>query len=266
MWRATVTEGSNPSLSARQSGQLHRLSFLLGSQLHFLPSVVYAKPMNLFKNKEVLLIHVMNLCLLIVVGAVYAYDPVTTMQLAGLVGLVWLSVLLIAPKLLKLEITKRWHKDLLQIARNSKWMGLWTGVWMWLYGVLLLTIYLDTSSPLAVIDSALQRETILGTVSMLIFLLLAAISNKWSYAHIKLWKHLNMLVWLVVPFGFTYALLTSLRFTSEWPAPIVFVLFPLMAIAGIGAKFRRDADYFAAMRTALIIGGAFISLLVAYFY
>lgn len=222
--------------------------------------------MNLFKNKEVLLIHLMNLSLLIIVGTTYVFDPATTLQLAGLVGVVWLSVLLIAPKLLKMKLMQRWHKDLLQIARNSKWMGLWTAAWLWLHGLLVLFVYLDASSVHAVIDSALQRETILGTASLLIFLLLAAISNKWSYAHIKWWKQLNMLVWLVVPFGFTYALLASLRFTGEWPMPIVFVLFPLMALAGIGAKFRRDADYFAFMRLALIVGGALISVLVACFY
>ncbi len=226
---------------------------------------LYHKTMRWLQNKEVLRIQLMNVLLLIVVGAVLFYDPPTAVQLAGLVGVVWLALLLIAPRLLKVVALRRWHKDFLQIAKQSKWMGIWTAIWFWLHGWLVLFVYLDSTSILAIVTSAVQRETVLGTASLFILLLLALISNNWSYHHIKAWKHLNMLIWLVVPFGFTYAILASLRFTGEWPMFAVLALFPLMALAGVTAQFRQDADYFARLRSGLLVGGSILSLLATYF-
>lgn len=222
--------------------------------------------MKLFKNKEVALIFAMNLTLLAVVGATLVYDSRTTGQLAALVGTVWLAVLLIAPKLLKMAMLKRWHDDLLMIARNSKWMGIWTALWFALHACIMATSYLDTSSVAALVNGLLQREIILGVLVLLIFALLMAISNKWSYQHVKWWKHLNMLVWLVVPLGFGHALLASMRYTDNLPMAAVLVLFPLMAFVGMLAKFRKDRDYFASMRFWLLVGGALFVVLVANLY
>ncbi len=221
--------------------------------------------MRWLKNKEVLRIQLMNASLLFVVGTTLFYDPPTTIQLTGLIGTVWLATLLIAPRLLRMIALRRWHNDFLQIAKQSKWMGIWTALWLWLHGLLVLFVYLDSSNVMAIITNALQRETVLGTLSLFILFLLVVISNSWSYQHIKAWKHLNMLIWLVVPFGFTYAIVASLRFTGEWPMLAVLVLFSLMALAGLSAQFRKDADYFARLRSALIVGGGIVSLLVVYF-
>jgi hypothetical protein len=111
-----------------------------------------------------------------------------------------------------------------------------------------------------------QRETILLSASLLIFVVLLALSNKWSYAHVKWWKQINMLIWLNVPFLFTHFLLAANVFGDAGYFWAPWALLSLSAVAGVSALFRTKRDYFVWWRIWLLVAGSVVSALVVWFY
>jgi predicted ferric reductase len=116
------------------------------------------------------------------------------------------------------------------------------------------------------VSQFVQRETVLLTVSLLIFVVLLSLSNKWSYAHVKWWKQINMLIWLNVPFLFTHFVLAANIFGDAGYFWAPWSLLALSALAGVSALFRAKRDYFAWWRIWLLLGGSVLSALVVWFY
>lgn len=216
-----------------------------------------------FPNREVSLIQLMNTTLVVLVAILFAIDHVSGVEMAALVATTIFATTLIPARLLDLKWLKRVRADLLQISYQGKWLGIWTCLWYVLYTTLAFSVYYNgVFSP----KEFVQRETVLLSASLLIFVVLLSLSNKWSYAHVKWWKQINMLIWLAVPFLFTHFLLAAHvfgDFTSFWGP---WILLGLSAVAGVSGLFRKKRDYFAFWRIWLLVLGSLISALVVWFY
>lgn len=216
-----------------------------------------------FPNREVMIIQLMNVTLATLVIVLFTIDGVSGIDMAALVATTMLAMTLIPARLLGLKWLKPFQADLLKVSYQGKWLGIWTCVWCILYTVLAMTVYYKGSfDP----KELLQRETILLSITIVIFVVLLSLSNKWSYAHVKWWKQINMLIWLAVPFLFTHFLLAAHvfgDFSSFW-APWILLL--LSAIAGVSGIFRAKRDYFAFWRIWLLLFGSVVSALVVWFY
>ena len=214
-------------------------------------------------NKEVALIQLMNLTLLGLVSVLFAIDQVSGVHMAALVGTTIFALTIIPARLLGLKWLKRLEPELLSIAYQGKWLGIWTCAWFTAYTTFALVEYYGTPfSPLQLI----QRETVLLSASLLIFIVLLGLSNKWSYAHIKYWKQINMLIWLTIPFLFTHFLLAANVFGGVGYFWAPWILLVLMVIAGVSALFRTKPDYFAVTRIVLLAVASTLSALVVFFY
>ena len=216
-----------------------------------------------FPNREVASIQLMNLTLVVLVCTLFAIHPASGVHMAALAGTTIFATTLIPARLLGLAWLKRLEPELLRISYQGKWLGIWTCVWFVLYTALALVYYYGVSfSPMQFV----QRETVLLSVSLLIFVVLLGLSNKWSYAHIKWWKHINMFIWLTVPFLFTHFLLAAHVFGEVGFFWVPCGLLVLSALAGVSAIFRAKPDYFAGMRIWLLVAGIALSALVALLY
>jgi len=216
-----------------------------------------------FSNREVATIQGMNALLAILVVILYAIDTASGVQMAALVATVVLAVTLIPARLMGLKWPAKFDADLLQVARNGKWLGIWTCVWFMLYTALALpTFYGPDFQPIQLV----QREIFPLTLALLIFVCLLTLSNKWSYAHVRWWKQINMLIWLTVPLLFVHLFLAGNVFGyagAFWPT---YIIFGLIAIAGISGIFRAKRDYFAFWRLWLLVGGSIVTALAVWFY
>jgi|GEM_PF-2660122 len=217
-----------------------------------------------FPNHEVQTIQLANIALVICVIVLFMIDQFSGVHMAALVGTSMLALTLIPARLLGL---KWWSPsidaDLLKVSYQGKWLGIWTCIWFMLYASLALVNYYGVPfTPMHFV----QRETVLLTASLVIFVVLLSLSNKWSYAHVKWWKQINMLIWLVVPFLFTHFLLAANIFGAIGYFWAPWTLLVLMALAGVSALFRAKRDYFAGMRLWLLVLGSLVSALVVFLY
>ncbi|SRR6266496_3274380 len=216
-----------------------------------------------FPNREVSLIQGMNLVLAVLVVILYAVDHVSGVHMAALVATTVFATTLIPARLLGLTWLKPMEVQLLQVARNGKWLGIWTCVWFVLYTALALPVYYGiVFDPIQLI----QRETVLLSLSLVIFVGLLTISNKWSYEHVKWWKQINMFIWLTVPFLFTHLLLVGNIWNEVGPFWVPYVLFGLVVLAGVSGIFRAKRDYFAFWRLWIFVGGSLVAALVTLLY
>ncbi len=213
------------------------------------------------------MIQLMNAVLVAVILALFAIDAHTGVQMAALVATTILAITLIPARLLGLTALKRLEPDVLMIARNGKWLGIWTCVWFMLYAVMAVVAYFGPpANGWQFLHDLLVREMVLLTASLAIFIVLFALSNSWSYQHVKWWKHINMAIWLTVPFIFTHLLLSSSIYNQDglfWPT---WVLLGLIVAAGVSGLLRAKRDYFARHRVWLLVVGAVVSVLVVLFY
>lgn len=216
-----------------------------------------------FPNREVTMIQIMNVTLTLLVVILSLIDRASGMQMAALVGTVVFALTLIPARLLGVAWLRGIESDLLTIARNGKWLGIWTFVWFLLYTSLAMAVYYG---PYFGALQFVYRETILLTVSLVVLVGLVALSNKWSYAHVKWWKQINMLIWLTVPFLFTHFLLASTVLDQGSAFLPEMLILALAAIAGIGGLFRGKRDYFAFWRVYILVIATIISTLVVHFY
>lgn len=216
-----------------------------------------------FPNREVTNLQVMNLILAGAIIVLYALDTRTGVDMTALVATTVFATTLIPARLLGLKWLGSLQEGLLQIARNGKWLGIWTAIWFTLYTALALPVYYGvTFSPLQLV----QRETILLTLSLLIFVVLLSFSNKWSYEHVRWWKQINMFIWLAVPFLFTHFWLSANVFGGLHVFMVPCLLLALCVLAGVSGVVRVKRDYFAWWRVWLILFGAGLSALVTWFY
>jgi hypothetical protein len=216
-----------------------------------------------FPNREVAAIQLMNVTLLVLVCILFAIDRSSAVHMAALVGTTIFALTIIPARLLGLKWPKKIADDLLTISYQGKWLGIWTCLWFILYVIFALVLYYGTSfTP----DQFIQRETVLLSASLVIFVVLLSLSNKWSYAHVKWWKQINMLIWLAIPFLFTHFLLAANVFgdVGYFWAPLTLLV--LMAISGVSVLFRAKRDYFVWWRIWLMVIGSLISALVVFFY
>jgi len=205
----------------------------------------------------------MNVTLLVLVCILFAIDRSSAVHMASLVGTAIFALTLIPARLLGLKWPKAVADDLLTIAYQGKWLGIWTCTWFVFYAAFALVQYYGTTfAP----TEFVQRETVLLSVSLLIFVVLLSLSNKWSYAHVKWWKQINMLIWLTVPFLFTHFLLAANVFGEVGYFWAPWVLLVLVAIAGVSGIFRVKPDYFAWWRIWLLGIGSLLSALVVFLY
>lgn len=214
-------------------------------------------------NSEVASIQLMNVTLLVLVFVLFLIDRVSAVHMAALVGTTIFALTLIPARFLGLKWLKRIEDDLLRIAYQGKWLGIWTCAWFAVYAAFALAeYYKGPFSPLEFV----QRETVLLSTSLLVFAALLSLSNKWSYAHVKWWKQINMFIWLAVPFLFTHLLLAANIFGDVGYFWAPWTLLALMAAAGTSGIFRAKPDYFAWWRIWLLIAGSLVSALVVFFY
>lgn len=213
-------------------------------------------------NREVQVIQLANLTLALLVCVLFAIDTASGVHMAALVGTTIFALTLIPARLLGLKWLKPVEPELIKVSYQGKWLGIWTCVWFVLYTALALVEYYGVSFQAS---QLIQRETVLLSASLLIFTVLLALSNKWSYAHVKWWKQINMLIWLTVPFLFTHFLLAGSVF-EVGPFWASWVLLGLVSVAGLSGLFRAQRDYFAATRVWLLILGVFLSALVVFLY
>jgi hypothetical protein len=216
-----------------------------------------------FPNREVTMIQLMNLTLALLVVILSLIDRQSGAHMAALVGTVIFALTLIPARLLGLKWLKRAESDLLSIARNGKWLGIWTFVWFLLYASEAMPVYYGHYFGAA---EFVQRETVLLTASLVILAGLLALSNKWSYAHIKWWKQINMLIWLTVPFLFTHFVLAANIFKQGSAFLPELIILGLAAVAGVGGLLRGKRDYFAFWRVYILAVAVFFSVLAVLYY
>jgi hypothetical protein len=214
-------------------------------------------------NREVARIQLMNVTLLVLVFILFAIDKLAAVHMAALVGTTVFALTIIPARLLGFTWPKKIAEDLLRISYQGKWLGIWTCAWFILYSAFALVEYYG--APFLPVQ-LVQRETVLLCASLLIFVVLLTLSNKWSYAHVKWWKQINMLIWLAIPFLFTHFLLAANIFGDVGYFWAPWALLVLMALSGISVLFRAKRDYFAWWRLWLLVIGSLVSALVVFFY
>lgn len=214
-------------------------------------------------NREVQSIQLANVTLLACVCVLAFIDLTAGVHMAALVATTIFALTLIPARLLGLKWPANVAADLLKLSYQGKWLGIWTCIWFILYSAFALVDYYGV--PFYVAQFA-QRETVLLTASLLIFTVLLALSNKWSYAHVKWWKQINMLIWLNAPFLFTHFLLAANVFGEAGYFWAPWTMLALSAVAGVSALFRAKRDYFAWWRIWLLVIGSLVSALVVWFY
>ena len=205
--------------------------------------------MKYFLQNEPVKFGVMNGGLLLPVVVVAFYDRLLAAELALLVGVVWLAVLLVVPRMRKMRYFERWDDSLLAVAKQSKWLGLWTGGWFWFYGVLRL-----------VSTDGVGWGYVPLLLSLGIFAVLAGLSNKWSYAHVRWWKQINMLVWMVPVLLMGYVWTVAGDFTSGVVLLAVLAGGMIMTGFGLTGVFVRQPDYFARWRLGYLLVAAVLSV------
>jgi hypothetical protein len=214
-------------------------------------------------NREVANIQLMNVTLFVLVCVLFAIDRLSAVHMAALVATTIFALTIIPARLLGLKWPKRIADDLLKISYQGKWLGIWTCIWFMMYAAFALVQYYGVPFyP----TQFVQRETVLLSASMVIFVVLLTLSNKWSYAHVKWWKQINMLIWLTIPFLFTHFLLAANVFGDVGYFWAPWTLLVLMVIAGVSVLFRAKRDYFAWWRIWLLLIGSLLSALVVFFY
>ncbi len=202
---------------------------------------------------------------MLLVLALELIDVRLAVRAMALIGVITLSVLLIVPRLMKVERLARWYEPLLKIAEQSKWMGIWTIAWLSLHATLAVLIYAPLPLRLGSLMSFVTAQPIiLAAISWLILLILLALSNNWSYQHVRYWKHINMLVWSIPFLGLAHSLLAAQRYRHELPFLLATPLLLLAsAVAGYSALLIKKRDYFLVIRLGLLTAGGVVAVIVA---
>lgn len=205
------------------------------------------------EKRTTLFFHGMNIVLLIPLYVVALYDALSLQALVLLVAFFWLGVLLIVPRIMYIPVFKRLHTDLLEIAKQSKWLGLWVFAWFSIYMLLTYAISWQT---------LFEPKGALALLLWLVLALLALLSNKWSYAHITYWKHINMAVWTLPLPAMAYV---WLQLQDKTIAILLTFVLGAAALLGYSVLWRKK-DYFSWIRIGYLSVGGLVALVTALFY
>lgn len=217
--------------------------------------------MNATKHKNTQLIHAVNAILLPICAVLAYFEARRGVQFAALAGVTWLAILLIVPRLLHVARLQKYNPQLTLIAEQSKYVGLWTAAWFAIHAGFALARHATPSfSP----NFLVQPQIILGTLSLVVLLVLAALSNNWSYANVKWWKHISMLAWALPFMVIAHAFLASNKYMAGQILLVSPILLYLAAFSGYGTLFTKHRDYFFWWRPLLLTAGGILAALVAF--
>lgn len=213
--------------------------------------------------------HLMNIALGGVVLAVVAVDPRTAVQLMALIGATWLTMLLIVPRLFYSKYFPSWKPELERIAKLSKYAGLWVAAWFAAHATTAVLTYYGVPTDIGkfITQFELTQPSILAAASLTILVILAVLSNKWSYAHVKWWKQLNMLVWAIPFMGLAHSLLAARAYRGELPLLMIApILLGLSVLAGYDALFAAEKRFTDKLRLLYLTAGGVGALVVVLFW
>ena len=186
----------------------------------------------------------------------------SAVQLTALIGVVWLAVLLVAPRLIGVGWLQRWQVPLGQLLQMRKYLGLWSAAWLSAHATLAFLIYFGNFEQF--FTSIQSRPTlILKMAGLGIMLLLVLMSNTWSMTHIPGWKRIQMMVWMVPGMALPSSWLAAETFLGQTPllliAPVAFIA---CIVAGFTTRFftkRTSTDWW---RLGFLSFGILIALFV----
>jgi DMSO/TMAO reductase YedYZ heme-binding membrane subunit len=206
--------------------------------------------------------HTINGIFAVIVLGAALLDTHSAVRLTALVGVVWLAALLIVPRLDKLNIFSRWQSLVNTVNANRKYLGLWAAAWLAAHGALAVWIYFDTLAGL--IAGIEQRPIIiLELVSLGILILLALLSNKWSFQRIRYWKYIQMAVWAVPGMAIVSSFFAAQDFLGQ--PPLLFIATILLGLciaagaATVFVKHKQPADW---LRLGFLAAGMVAALAV----
>ena len=192
-----------------------------------------------------------NLLIILAVVTAAAFDMRTAAILSLLPAIVWLTMLLIIPRFMDFDWLADWRKDMVAIAKLSKHTGLVAAGYFVGHAALL------ASEPLP------PRLRLLQYMVIIIFAFLAGLSNSWSYDHIKLWKHFNMLAWALPALLVAYLLLVGRYVGEPWFVGLAGAMCMIAAtLSGLLPVFAGKKGYFDRLRLYMLFGGGILALLV----
>jgi hypothetical protein len=212
--------------------------------------------MSVTIKREIARIHFINATLVLFVGAVALRNTLFGVELAFLISTGWMALLLITPRLRKVAFFERYDAFLLAIARNSKWIGIWTALWFLLH----------FGAAIALLTPISTAQLILGGLMSAIFITLLLLSNSWSYAHVKWWKHINMAIWTMPSLGLQYTLLTPVNLLPQPLQLLTACIYAAIIALGISGLFVQKPDYFARIRLGLVLGGLLLGAIIAVYF
>jgi hypothetical protein len=207
-------------------------------------------------SRTALTFHLMNGALLAIVTAIIFVDASASAPLTALVAVTWLSVLLIVPRIMYASKLKRFHADLLEIAKQSKWLGLW--LFVWFSGYVLLASATEALQP---------KAMLLAVLAELILVVLALISNQWSYQRVTYWKQINMAVWALPVLLAGHFLVAQHGFVGQMPLLFsMLALLTLTTLAGLATLLqavKKKPDWWRLM--ALTASGLVTCLIIVFY-
>ena len=173
--------------------------------------------------------HLLNILLVAVVGFVMYIDLPAAVRLTALIGVIWLTVLLVGPRFFAGKWGKLWPLLAAFVIQQRKHLGLWVAGWLTAHATLAISAYFD--SPQELIAQIGERPIIiLEMLSLGILILLALLSNNWSRQHIKYWKQIQASVWAIPVMTLISSLVAAHTFLDQLP---LLMIAPLLLAACI---------------------------------
>ena len=129
----------------------------------------------MYTSRQRNFIFLYNSLLLVIAGSVWLADKHFTTSMAAYLGLGWLALALVPPRLLDLPALVKYRDTMLVVAKNGKWLGLSAAFWFTLHAA---SAAFGHTSPADFFGFIFSKPVILGFASLLVFWLLAALSNR----------------------------------------------------------------------------------------
>ncbi len=171
------------------------------------------------RNKTILLVTIFS-SLVLILWLNY-FNNLNGAVITSLIGTLFLLLTLLPKNLIRIKRLSR-SQRLKNLAQYRKEFGISAGIWFVIHSILSVKRYFDPK--ISLIFQLTSKESILGFISLIIFVLLLITSNNWSQRVLKKnWKLLHSLVWLVLPLIMVHAALASLYHEKEFSLPPVII-------------------------------------------